>query len=195
MDIQLNVDLVRAEEVAAELKAQEDKGPVLPDVGGVPCYDISDSAAKTIAALYGKRDVPGHAYLWKLGVGESVRPEYVHDDIDHIFMAERAETDPEFVRPLTFLKGWLYLQMHNALPEPMREVPEEDRLKLSSISVRDLLGRYVVNRNGREFKLTDIRYDLKLGRVTFELSDLDENGDVIPDSESGLFDLDTFTVL
>jgi hypothetical protein len=61
--------------------------------------------------------------------------------------------------------------------------------------VRDLIGRYIANRNGVEYKIIDVRYDIAWGKVLFMLADLDDEGDVIPDSESGVIGLEGWTVL
>lgn len=186
------------EELAAELKTKESAGPS-QTIAGTDCYDISDEAARSIASMYAHRDEPGHAFLWLLSNGEPVGPEYIHDDIDHNLEAWAQSTDASEVRDddvirLLRLKGWLYLRAFNA-PRDIEAVPEAFQLKFSSISVRELIGRYVANRNGVQFKIIDVRYNLKWGKVSFELADLDDEGQVVPDSGSGIFALEGWTVL
>lgn len=198
MLIQLkDIEQLNPGELWAEIGAKVSEGEEgKPNIGGIICHEISEEAARSIALLFGRLDVPGHSHLWELANGEEVGLEYVHDDIDHV--VEHLPKDDHYAQGMQLLqalKGWLYLQAFNAPHEPPPEVPEESRLKLSSVSVTDLIGRYVVNRRGAEFKIVDVRYNLKWGRVSFELADLDEDGEAVPGSESGIFNLESFTVL
>lgn len=200
MFIQLTeVTQLTLEEVIAELKTKEAEGDG-QNIGGVTCYDISDQAARTIATTYGARDTSGHQYLWMLGNGDLVGPEYVHDDIDHILselLYESEDSDSTGARLLKALKGWLYLQVAKTLPsDGVQVVPEEFQLKVSSVSVADLIGRNIENRHGAQFKIVDARYHLQWGKVYFDLVELDEeDGEVIPHSENGIFTLEGWTVL
>jgi hypothetical protein len=187
MKIQVTDGRLSEAQAWSEIKAQIADGTEgKPNVGGFIVYEISDACAATIANGFS-----GSA-LTKLANGEPVGPEYVHDDIDNLL---DSETDEWNRQALSVLKGWTYKQVMDAPREPMEQVPEDEQLKIASISVRDLLGRYVANRHGREFKITDIRYNLKWDKVTFELSDLDEDGEVVPDSESGIFSLKGWELL
>lgn len=196
-----DVEPLEPEEIDAELSAQEEKGPALPNVGGIPCYDLSRACVRGIAKIYGIRDEPQDWALWLLANGEQVGPEYVHDNIDQIidsFDAADYSSDAEAraarTRELLMLKGWLYLQVHNS-PHDFVRHPERFQLKITSISVRDLIGRRVANRHGREFKIIDVRYDLEMGKVSFELADLDDDGHVISNDTTGIFALEGWTVL
>jgi hypothetical protein len=201
MYLQLDVEALTAEQATSELDAAEAKGPILENVGGIAVYDISDACARTIAKTYGVRDTPSRSYLWMLGNGDQVGPEYVHDDIDAIMDAidatdieSDAKTRAATARALEFLKGWLYMQVHNS-PHDFVRHPAQFQLKLRSISVRDLIGRFIANRKGREFKIVDVRYDLEMGKVTFELAEVDEDGIVDLDDVRGISELEGWTVL
>lgn len=192
------VEPLSTADAQAEIKAKIAEGPIegLENVGGYPIYEISDACAMTIASWF-----PGKAMDW-LESGVPVGPEYIQHDIDDLLaipdlteIDALVETDEWGREVLGVLRGWAYYKVYKVPHEPMPRVPVEEQLKLSSVSVRDLLGRYVANKFGAEFKITDIRYNFEWGRVTFELSDLDDNGQVIPDSESGVFGLEGFRVL
>lgn len=197
-----DVEPLTPDQVTAELDAAEAKGPALPNVGGIPCYDISDACALGIATMYGVRDKPGRSYLWMFANRVLVGPEYIHDDIDETIEAlddadseSDAETRAARSRALLFLKGWLYLRTYNRTHDIPTRHPAQFQLKLRSISVRDLIGRSIANRKGREFKIVDVRYDLEFGKVMFELAYVDEDGIVDRDDVSGISELEGWTVL
>ena len=71
-----------------------------------------------------------------------------------------------------------------------------DRMKVTSISVTEMIGRFVKNPNDVEFKVKDVRYDTRNDILTVVLLDVDMNtGLPIPDTEVGLPSLKDWTLL
>lgn len=69
-------------------------------------------------------------------------------------------------------------------------------MKVSSITVTDLIGRSVANANGAEFLVADVRYDLDRDEMSVWIQDLDPmTGEPLPNTESGLLTLKGWTVL
>jgi hypothetical protein len=63
-------------------------------------------------------------------------------------------------------------------------------VKISSITVTDLIDRFVANPNGAEFRLTDVRVQVPSGQVTFQLVSVDDEN-----NEVGVLSLEGWTVL
>jgi hypothetical protein len=60
-----------------------------------------------------------------------------------------------------------------------------------------MIGRVVENPNGTAYRITDIRYDLTEDRVIFWMDELDSQGNPVdghPDSEIGVYDLESWTL-
>lgn len=195
IQIPADIKLLTPDELQAELKSAVEAGPT-ENLAGTPCYDITPAAARTIASIHGSSEDDGRKFLWALANGMRVPMSKAHNEIDRLVhdYLHHGEADDDVddgVALLKFLQGWLY-----SLPtDSPFKVDVLVPLQISSISVTDLIGRYVVNMNGMEFKITDVRYNLERDDVTFELADLDEDGNVIPDTESGLLSLQSFRVL
>lgn len=194
IQIPKDVKLLMPAALRAELKAASETGPV-QNIGGTACYEISPAAARTIASMYGQNNENGPTYLWSLAHEEKTLPSKVHNEIDDrielVYGPEADEEDDDAVALLQFLKGWLYLMPSDSPFKVDVYVP----LQIDSISVTNMIGRYVTNMNDRAYKITDVRYNLRFDKVTFELSELDEDGDVIPGTESGIMGLQGWTLL
>lgn len=67
---------------------------------------------------------------------------------------------------------------------------ESPPLQIDSYPVADLIGRHVMNANGAEFIVFDIRYDLRNDVVVFWLRDPQD-----PEDEAGIASLRGWTVL
>lgn len=186
--IPADIRLLMPAQLNAELRAAEEAGPKA-NIAMSACYEITPAAARTIASMYGRQGEPGQAHLWELANDMQTLPSKVHDEIDGLIENTYGDSSDDVDR-LEMLKGWLYLTPTDSPFKIDVMVP----LKISSIGVRELIGRYCSNMNGREFKITDVRYDVTHDQVFFDLSDLDDDGNVIPDSESGVASLQSFTL-
>jgi hypothetical protein len=65
-------------------------------------------------------------------------------------------------------------------------------MKVSSITVQDMIGRWVANENGAEFQVVDVRYDVTQDDVVIELH---PQGSDDPDDTVGVTTLKGWTLL
>lgn len=68
-------------------------------------------------------------------------------------------------------------------------------MKVSSVSVSDMVGRYVANENGAEFKVIDVRYDIAEDGFTVWLAECDEHGEDSGEEETGVTSLAGWSLL
>jgi hypothetical protein len=67
--------------------------------------------------------------------------------------------------------------------------------RIHRMNAVDLVGRYVANQHGAEFRVRSLELDAASGRIVIELADLDEDGEPIPGTEVGVERLNGWEVL
>jgi hypothetical protein len=67
-------------------------------------------------------------------------------------------------------------------------------VKVSSITVTDMIGRTVANPNGAEFRIVDVRYDVDQDVTVYWLAELDEHGHEEHDPGGGVMSLKGWTL-
>lgn len=67
--------------------------------------------------------------------------------------------------------------------------------RIRRMDALQLLHRTVVNEHGAAFHVGGLTFDAHIGTVCFELLDLDDDGEPIPGSESGVYSLEGWDVV
>lgn len=67
-------------------------------------------------------------------------------------------------------------------------------MKVSSITVTDMIGRHVANEHGAEFCIVDVRYDVDQDVTVYELAEIDEHGQQEADPGGGVMSLKGWTL-
>lgn len=88
--------------------------------------------------------------------------------------------------PLVPLDHW---QSPPATPEEVRRCAV-----IRTINAVDLVHRTVTNPNGAEFHIDGLKFDARSGQVVIQLSPYDEEGELIPDAQVGVFTLAGWTI-
>lgn len=167
--IRIQVPRLTNEEAKAEIQIQA--------VASTPDSSISDGCAATIAAW---NATPGNiGALAALSNGDLADTDALSEEIRR----ELASDPDEFGRISLRMLGW-WVDARAAGGEEMKP------LEVSSISVRDLVGRYIQNENGAEFMLTDVRYHRDRDETVYEIQAAEH-----PHDEFGLTSLKGWTVL
>lgn len=68
-------------------------------------------------------------------------------------------------------------------------------MKVSSITVTDMIGRHVENEHGAQFRIVAVRYDVRHNMYITWLAECDENGQDSGEEESGITTLKGWTLL
>jgi hypothetical protein len=145
-----------------------------------PDRSISAACAATIASW---NATPGNVgALAALATGAPVEADAVSEEIRQ----ELASDPDELGRMALQMLGWWVA----GRAEEAYVLGEGGPLEISSITVRDLIGRYVQNENGAEFLVADVRYYLDRDETVYELQAAEH-----PHDEYGVTSLKGWTVL
>jgi hypothetical protein len=154
-------------------------------------YVVSDGTAATIAFWYASPGFPVGSVLAALSTGAGVGSVEVLQDINATIAqdpSDDADHDGWGEQALKQLARWVVSASADSNLEELLSMTEP--LKIDSYPVADLLGRHVLNENGAEFHVFDVRYDLRNDVVVFWLRDPQDVED-----EAGITSLRGWTVL